>query len=228
MVDTCMYEGASLDHARSGCGVRLGRGEPGEVPEARRVRWRDRGALRAAPSLRRIRSTRAEEAPHGHRQERSKGRHVFWSSRSASGTANVLSGPSAPATCTGRRSSTMKRKMPIFDSDEEAERFVETATCPTSISRSSSPSGSSSRGRTRASTCACRNRCSRRSRRAPKPAASPTSASSARRWNRPWRGNDAARPQESTLHQANARTHDLTSQPRGPTHVGNTAAPDEH
>jgi predicted DNA binding CopG/RHH family protein/uncharacterized DUF497 family protein len=35
--------------------------------------------------------------------------------------------PSVPATCTRRRWSTMKQKIPIFDSDEEAERFVETA-----------------------------------------------------------------------------------------------------
>jgi predicted DNA binding CopG/RHH family protein/uncharacterized DUF497 family protein len=54
-------------------------------------------------------------------------RYVFWCSRSESGTASVSSGPSAPATCTERRSSTMKKKIPIFKSDEEAERFVETA-----------------------------------------------------------------------------------------------------
>src|SRR3990172_3746169 len=37
------------------------------------------------------------------------------------------SGPSAPATCTNTRSRLMKKKIPTFKTDAEAERFVETA-----------------------------------------------------------------------------------------------------
>jgi predicted DNA binding CopG/RHH family protein/uncharacterized DUF497 family protein len=51
----------------------------------------------------------------------------LWFSRSESETAIVSFDPSVPATCTRRRWSTMKKKIPIFESDEEAERFVETA-----------------------------------------------------------------------------------------------------
>jgi predicted DNA binding CopG/RHH family protein/uncharacterized DUF497 family protein len=57
----------------------------------------------------------------------SKGRHIFLVFTIASETANASSGPPAPATCTERRSSTMKKKIPDFESDEAAECFVETA-----------------------------------------------------------------------------------------------------
>jgi predicted DNA binding CopG/RHH family protein len=56
------------------------------------------------------------------------------SSPSGNRTAKSLSGPSAPATCTQRRSKTISDKkenklkpFPRLDTDEEAERFVETA-----------------------------------------------------------------------------------------------------
>ncbi len=56
-----------------------------------------------------------------------EGRYAFWFSRSESGTANVSFDLSVPAICTRRRWSTMKKRIPVFESDEEAERFVETA-----------------------------------------------------------------------------------------------------
>src|SRR6516162_7414051 len=51
----------------------------------------------------------------------------FWSSRSARRKASATSGPSAPATCTGGRFSIMKKRIPTFKSDNEAEAFVDTA-----------------------------------------------------------------------------------------------------
>src|SRR5262245_50713643 len=57
----------------------------------------------------------------------------FWCSPSGSATAGGTSGRSAPGTCIKRRLTTMKKKtpskkrLPTFKTDEEAERFVDTA-----------------------------------------------------------------------------------------------------
>src|SRR5579863_9391113 len=50
-----------------------------------------------------------------------------WFSPSGNATARSISGRSAPATCTKRRSTRMKKKIPDFRTDEEAENFVDTA-----------------------------------------------------------------------------------------------------
>src|SRR5260370_1618172 len=51
----------------------------------------------------------------------------FWPSRSARRKVNSISGPLRLATCTERKFSTMKKKIPTFKSDSEAEAFVGTA-----------------------------------------------------------------------------------------------------
>src|SRR5260221_8379110 len=51
----------------------------------------------------------------------------FWPSRSARRKVNSISGPLLLATCTERKFSTMKKKIPTFKSDREADAFVGTA-----------------------------------------------------------------------------------------------------
>src|SRR6516162_11288350 len=50
-----------------------------------------------------------------------------WSLRSARKQVNATSGPSAPVICAGKKLSIMKKKIPTFKSDREAEAFVDTA-----------------------------------------------------------------------------------------------------
>jgi predicted DNA binding CopG/RHH family protein len=56
-----------------------------------------------------------------------RGRGILSYSRFGCGVAKGLFGRSAPATCTKRKWTTMKKKLPRFKSDKAAEKFVEKA-----------------------------------------------------------------------------------------------------